>query len=85
MGSDDVQSIDDNSISQDGEIMTPYSPQEPQSVTARRYRNSDYFRDDMLKCSDVVDEFKSVKSLVDGLQAFSLQHKFVFATETVEE
>jgi len=70
-------------IPDEGAIVTPYSPQEPQTVTARRYRTSEYFRDDMLKCSDVATEFQSVKTLVNGLQAFSLQSKFVFATETV--
>lgn len=75
--------IGETAIREEGDVVTPYTEQEPTTVTARRYRNSDYFRDDMLKCSDVVEEFQSVKNLVNNLQAFSLQSKFAFVTESV--
>lgn len=61
-----------------------YTPLEPQSVTARRYRTSKYFLKDQLRCSEAIHDFQSVKAMVNNLPQFSLRSKFQFAAQTIE-
>ncbi len=61
-----------------------YTPLEPQSVTARRYRTSKYFLKDQLRCSEAVHDFRSVKAMVSSLPQFSLRSRFQFAAQAVE-
>ncbi len=60
-----------------------YSEYEPHSVTAKRYRTSNYFLNDQLKCSEAIHDFQSVKTLVNGLPQFSLRSKFEFIEQPV--
>ncbi|MBK8191019.1 MAG: hypothetical protein IPK79_11280 [Vampirovibrionales bacterium] len=46
---------------------SPYSPLEPQAVTARRYRNSRYFLEDQLRCSQTVDDYRTIRSFANSL------------------
>lgn len=45
----------------------PYCEQEPHAVTARRYRNSRYFLEDQLRCSQAVDDYRAIRSFASGL------------------
>ncbi|MDH4378297.1 MAG: hypothetical protein QE263_00110 [Vampirovibrionales bacterium] len=58
-----------------------YSPQEPPSVTARRYRSSTYFLEDQLKRSEALNDFRQTKTLVNNLPQFSLRSQLAFALQ----
>lgn len=49
----------------------------------RRYRNSKYFLQDQLRCSEAAADFRSVKELVANATAFNFNQAFQFQTQTV--
>lgn len=46
---------------------TLYSDLEPHAVTARRYRNSQYFLADQLRCSQAVNDYRNVRTFANSL------------------
>lgn len=47
-----------------------------------RYRSSSYFLEDQLRCSEAVDDFQSMKTMVNRLAAFDpFQHVSFCKTE----
>ena len=44
----------------------------------QRYRTSQYFLEDQLRCSDAAEDFRSVKNLVGKAQSFNLRNAFRF-------
>ena len=59
------------------------SDNQPVLASERRYRNSNYFLEDQLRCSEAVSDFKSVRSLVEKAQGFSLRNAFQFQLQPV--
>lgn len=49
----------------------------------RRYRTHTYFLADQLRCSDALEDFRSVKALAEQLQVFSLTQVFQFQRKLV--
>jgi hypothetical protein len=49
----------------------------------QRYRNSKYFLEDQLRCSETVADFKSVKDLVNRAPSFCLNNTFQFQPQAV--
>ena len=56
---------------------SPYQPCD------KRYRTSRYFLEDQLRCSAAVEDFRSVKSLIDNLSRFNQENTFRFRGATV--
>ncbi|MFN8614564.1 MAG: hypothetical protein U0003_01460 [Vampirovibrionales bacterium] len=63
------------------EAIPDYLPQEPPSVTAKRYRNSRYFLEDQLKRSEALNDFRHTKTMVNNLPQFSLRSQLAFAIQ----
>jgi hypothetical protein len=66
------------------------SPSEPSqegsgihTVYERRYRTSKYFLEDQLRCSEAVQDFRTVKSVLSNTSLFTVRQAFRFASEPV--
>ncbi|MEB3286317.1 MAG: hypothetical protein VKJ04_02320 [Vampirovibrionales bacterium] len=49
----------------------------------RRFRNSNYFLQDQLRCSEAVEDFRSVRNLINKLSDFKHDLAFQFQSVTV--
>ena len=58
---DNVETSSAAAVVNDCDEQTTYQPCE------KRFRTSEYFLDDQLKCSDAIADFRSVKSLINQL------------------
>jgi hypothetical protein len=54
-----------------------------QKVIETRYQTSRYFLQNQLRTSDAVQDFKTVKNLMDATAYFNVRRTFKFAMETV--
>jgi hypothetical protein len=60
------------------------SPQEAIVLPCdQRYRNSKYFLEDQLRCSEAAADFRSVKELVGRAPSFCIRSTFRFQTQAV--
>lgn len=50
----------------------------------KRFRTTQYFQDDQLRCSEVAEEFRSVKNLISQARAFDPLRVFQFQTVSVD-
>ena len=53
------------------------------TVYERRYRTTKYFLEDQLRCSEAVQDFRTVKNLLDKTPQFNLRQTFQFATQAI--
>lgn len=60
-----------------------HESEKPALPCDRRYRNSKYFLQDQLRCSEAAADFRSVKELVASAAAFNLNLAFQFQTQAV--
>jgi hypothetical protein len=55
----------------------------PYPVIERRYRTSKYFLEDQLRCSEAIQDFRTVKNLLAQTPQFNLRGTFKFATVNI--
>ncbi|MBY0450903.1 MAG: hypothetical protein K2X01_09800 [Cyanobacteria bacterium] len=65
------------SNSQDSHLADPHLYEHP-STLSRRYRGSSYFLQDQLRCSEAVQEFRSIRHFIKHLAVPELRDTFRF-------